>query len=337
MTVVVTGAAGFIGANIVKELNQRGCSDIVAVDDLSQPGKFANLADLRIADYFDKNDFLHRLAAGQLGRIEAVFHEGACSDTMEHDGQFMMANNYRWSKHLLDICLRDRIRLLYASSAAVYGASTEFAVDPANEHPLNVYGYSKLLFDNVVRRHLDADSPVQIAGFRYFNVYGPREACKGRMASVAWHHMQQLRDEAHVRLFGAYGGYAAGEQLRDFVSVRDIVRAKLWFFDNSHAAGIFNLGTGRAEPFNAVASAVINAERAASGQAPLTLAEQVAQGLIRYVDFPDALKGRYQCFTQADLSGLRAVGYDASFATVEEGVSAYARDASDAPVAEQTA
>lgn len=334
MTVIVTGAAGFIGANIVKGLNQRGCADIIAVDDLRQPGKFANLADRHIADYFDKGDFLHRLAAGQLGRVEAVFHEGACSDTMEHDGQFMMANNYRWSKDLLDICLRDGIRLLYASSAAVYGGSTEFAVDPANEHPLNVYGYSKLLFDNVARRHLAEGAPVQIAGFRYFNVYGPHEQHKGRMASVAWHHMQQLRNEGHVRLFGAYGGYAAGEQRRDFIAVSDIVRAKLWFLDNPQASGIFNLGTGRAEPFNAVASAVINAERAASGQAPLTLAEQVAQGLIRYVDFPDALKGRYQCFTQADLSGLRAVGYDAPFATVEEGVSAYARDANAAPVAQ---
>lgn len=337
MTVIVTGAAGFIGANIVKGLNQRGCTDIIAVDDLRQPGKFANLADLQIADYFDKGDFLRRLAAGQLGRVEAVFHEGACSDTMEHDGQFMMANNYRWSKDLLDTCLRDGIRLLYASSAAVYGGSSDFTVDPANERPLNVYGYSKLLFDNVVRRHLANGAPVQIAGFRYFNVYGPREQNKGRMASVAWHHMQQLQRDGHVRLFGAYGGYAAGEQRRDFISVRDIVRAKLWFFDNPQASGIFNLGTGRAEPFNALASAVINADRAASGRAALTLAEQVAHGLIRYVDFPEALKGRYQCFTQADLSGLRAAGYDAPFATVEEGVGAYAREASAAPVTEQSA
>lgn len=337
MTVVVTGAAGFIGANIIKGLNQRGCNDIVAVDDLRQPDKFANLADLQIADYFDKGDFLHRLAAGQLGRIEAVFHEGACSDTMEHDGQFMMANNYRWSKDLLDICLRDGIRLLYASSAAVYGGSAHFAVDPANERPLNVYGYSKLLFDNVVRRHLAAGAPVQIAGFRYFNVYGPREGSKGRMASVAWHHMQQLRQDGHVRLFGAYGGYAAGEQRRDFISVHDIVRAKLWFYDNPLASGIFNLGTGQAEPFNAVASAVINADRAGRRQAPLSLAEQVAQGLIRYVDFPEALKGKYQCFTQADLSGLRAAGYDGPFATVEEGVGAYAREWHAAPAVEQTA
>lgn len=322
MKFVVTGAAGFIGSNIVKGLNALGHDDVVAVDNLTKPGKFANLVDLRVSDYFDKSDFLHRLASGELGEVEAVFHEGACSDTMEHDGRYMMDNNYRWSKDLLDICLRRGTRLLYASSAAVYGASTNFAVNPANEAPLNVYGYSKLLFDNVVRQQLSG-SGIQVAGFRYFNVYGPRETHKDRMASVAFHHMNQLRAEGHVRLFGEYDGYAPGQQSRDFVSVDDIVAVKLWFLQHPEVSGIFNLGTGRAEPFNAVATAVVDAERASRQEPSLPLAAQIEAGLIRYIDFPDSLKGKYQSFTEADISGLREVGYDRQFATVAEGVRRY--------------
>jgi ADP-L-glycero-D-manno-heptose 6-epimerase len=322
MRFVVTGAAGFIGSNVIKGLNALGYDDVVAVDNLAGPGKFANLVDVRISDYFDKTDFLPRLARGELGDIEAVFHEGACSDTMEHDGRYMMDNNYRWSKDLLDICARHGTRLLYASSAAVYGSSTRFTVDPANEAPLNVYGYSKLLFDNVVRQRR-SDVGVQVAGFRYFNVYGPGEAHKGRMASVAFHHMNQLRTEGHVRLFGEHDGYAAGEQSRDFVSVDDVVAVKLWFLQHPEVSGIFNLGTGRAEPFNAVAAAVIDAERASRQESPLPLAAQVEAGLIRYTDFPESLKGKYQSFTQADISGLRDAGYNQPFATVSQGVRRY--------------
>lgn len=322
MRFVVTGAAGFIGSNIIKGLNALGYDDIVAVDNLTRPGKFANLVGLRISDYFDKTDFLPRLRRGELGNVEAVFHEGACSDTMEHDGRYMMDNNYRWSKDLLDICVHHDTRLLYASSAAVYGSSSSFAVDPANEAPLNVYGYSKLLFDNVVRRRLP-DIGVQVAGFRYFNVYGPHEAHKGGMASVAFHHMNQLQAEGHVLLFGEYDGYAPGQQRRDFVSVDDIVAVKLWFLRHPDVSGIFNLGTGRAEPFNAIATAVVDAERASRQEPPLSLAAQVDAGLIRYIDFPDNLKGKYQSFTQADMSELYEVGYDRPFATVSEGVHRY--------------
>lgn len=322
MRFVVTGAAGFIGSNIIRGLNALGHHDIVAVDNLTKPGKFANLVDLKIADYFDKRDFLPRLAKGAFGKVEAAFHEGACSDTMEHDGHYMMENNYRWSLDLLNICAAQGTRLLYASSAAVYGESSNFSVDSRNERPLNVYGYSKLLFDNVVRQRM-RDLSIQVAGFRYFNVYGPREAHKDRMASVAFHHMNQFRAEGHVRLFGEYDGYAAGEQRRDFVSVDDVVAVKLWFLDHPEVSGIFNLGTGRAEPFNAIAEAVINAERAAARLPKLTLSAQVETGLLRYIDFPESLKGKYQSFTQADISDLRNAGYDRPFASVSQGVQRY--------------
>jgi len=289
MRFIVTGGAGFIGSNIVRALNARKFDDIIVVDDLEQHGKFANLVGLSISDYFSKEDFLSQFGAGYFGPVGAVFHQGACSDTMEHDGRYVMANNFRYSKDLLDLCLATGTRMLYASSAAVYGSSSEFRPDPANEAPLNVYGYSKLLFDNVVRRRLKVENGhPQVAGFRYFNVYGPGEGHKGRMASVAWHHMQQLREEGQVRLFGDYDNFAAGQQLRDFVYVEDVARVNLWFLDNPHLSGIFNLGTGRAEPFNSVAHGVINGWRERGGEPPLTLEQQVAAGLLRYVDFPDA-------------------------------------------------
>jgi ADP-L-glycero-D-manno-heptose 6-epimerase len=322
MRVVVTGAAGMIGANLVRGLNAIGIDDVIAVDDLTDGAKFANLAGASISDYFDRRDFYGRFARGDLGTIDCVFHEGACSDTMEHDGRLMLDLNYRDSKTLLDACQAQRVRLLYASSAATYGGSSTFREEPAFEHPLNVYGYSKLLFDNVVRRMLPV-ATAQVAGFRYFNVYGPHEQHKGRMASVAFHHVQQLRAEGRVKLFGAYGGYAAGEQARDFVFVGDVVAVNLWFFAHPEASGIFNLGSGRAQPFNDVAVAVVNAARAARGEAALPLADLVASGAIQYVDFPAALVGKYQCFTEADLGRLRATGCDHAFVDVAAGVDRY--------------
>ena len=323
MRVVVTGAAGFIGSNLVHGLNRIGIDDVIAVDDLSDGAKFRNLLGARISDYFDKSDFYARFARAEFGRVDAVFHEGACSDTMVHDGRFMLEQNYRCSKDLLDACQAQGTRLLYASSAATYGASTSFREEPAFELPLNVYGWSKLLFDNVVRRMLPA-ATAQVAGFRYFNVYGPREQHKGRMASVAFHHQQQLRETGKVRLFGDYGGYRAGQQSRDFVAVDDIVAVNLWFLEHPEASGIFNLGSGRAQPFNDVALAVVNAARARAGEPALALAELVRLGLIEYIDFPVALVGKYQCFTQADLARLRAAGCDHAFADVATGVRAYA-------------
>lgn len=323
MKVVVTGAAGFIGSNIVLGLNRAGIDDIIAVDDLTAAQKFMNLRDLAIADYFDHSQFYQLFDRGAFGKIDAVFHEGACSDTMEHDGKYMLDINYRCSKDLLDACQRQGTRLLYASSAAVYGNSSEFREEPALERPLNVYGYSKLLFDQVVRRRLPTSSQ-QVAGFRYFNVYGPRERHKGRMASVAMHNYDQFEKEGTVRLFGAYGGYEAGCQQRDFVFVEDVVAVNLWFLEHPQISGIFNLGSGRAQPFNDVARTVVNAQRRRAGKEPGTLDELVSNGEITYIPFPDALHGKYQCFTQADLSALRRTGCDVQFASVEEGVQKYA-------------
>ena len=324
--VVVTGGAGFIGANIVKGLNARGIDDIIVVDDLSQGDKFRNIVDLKIADYVDLDDFYPNFEEGYYGKVEAVFHEGACSDTMEQDGKYMMDNNYTLSCELFQACQRYGSRLLYASSAATYGGSETFKEEPAFEGPLNVYGYSKLLFDQRMRRELGVNfekAKLQVAGFRYFNVYGPREQHKGRMASVAYHQFNQFKAEGKVKLFGEYGGYARGEQKRDFVFVDDVVAVNLWFFDNPGKSGVFNLGSGRAQPFNDVAVAVVNTLRGLEGKPALPLAEIAAQGLIEYVPFPDALRGKYQCYTQADLTRLRAIGCQHAFADVQTGTSKY--------------
>lgn len=321
-TVVVTGAAGFIGSNLVKGLNARGIDRIIAVDDLSQGDKFKNLADLQLFDYQDATDFYAKFEAGYFGKVEAVFHEGACSDTMEQNGRYMMDNNYRVSCQLAHACQAQGTRLLYASSAATYGGSTVFSESPEHEKPLNVYGYSKLLFDQRMRQLHGTrfeNSPHQLVGFRYFNVYGPREQHKGRMASVAYHQFHQFQAENQVKLFGEYGGYAAGGQERDFVYIDDVVAINLWFFDHPHLKGLFNLGTGRAQAFNDVALTVVHA-LADSG---LTLNQAVEQNRIVYTSFPDALRGKYQCYTQADLSWLRRVGCEHTFADVASGVGRY--------------
>jgi ADP-L-glycero-D-manno-heptose 6-epimerase len=320
--VVVTGAAGMIGSNIVHGLNAQGIDDVIAVDDLTDGPKYRNLLGAKLSDYFDKSEFYKRFANGDFGKIDAVLHQGACSDTMEHDGRFMLDTNYRCSKDLLDACQAQGTRLLYASSAATYGGSDAFREEPAFERPLNVYGYSKLLFDNVVRRMLHANRS-QVVGFRYFNVYGPREQHKGRMASVAFHHFNQFRETGKVKLFGEYGGYAPGAQNRDFVFVDDVVAVNLWFLQHPGQSGIFNLGTGRAQPFNDVAEATVNASRALKGEPPLPLGELVAKGLIEYIEFPQALVGKYQSHTQADLSRLRATGCDHAFTDVAGGVKRY--------------
>jgi ADP-L-glycero-D-manno-heptose 6-epimerase len=324
LRVVVTGAAGMIGSNLVHGLNAIGIDDVIAVDDLTEGAKFRNLLGARVCDYFDRNEFYDRFALGELGHIDAVFHQGACSDTMEHNGRYMLENNYRCSKDLLDICLGRGTRLLYASSAATYGDGSGFRETAEHERPLNVYGYSKLLFDNIVRRTLPT-ARFQVVGFRYFNVYGPREQHKGRMASVAFHHFAQLRDTGKVKLFGEYGGYAPGQQTRDFVFVDDVVAVNLWFLRHPERSGIFNVGTGNAQPFNDVAHATINASRAARGEAPLSLEQQVSQGLIEYTSFPPTLVGKYQCHTQAELALLRAAGCDVQFADVATGVQRYAQ------------
>ena len=328
MKIVVTGAAGFIGSNLVKGLNARGIDDIIAVDDMTDGNKFRNLADLRIADYVDADDFYELFAEGAFGEVEAVFHEGACSDTMEADGKYMMDNNYTLSCELHQACQAQGTRLLYASSAATYGGSETFSESPEFEKPLNVYGYSKLLFDQRLRRELGAcfeNAASQVAGFRYFNVYGPREQHKGRMASVAFHQFNQFGAEGKVKLFGEYGGYGPGRQMRDFVFIDDVVAVNLWFLDHPDKSGLFNLGTGRAQPFNDVAMAVVNTLRQEDKVAPLSLDEAARGGLIDYIAFPEALVGKYQSYTQADLSTLRAAGCQHAFADVQTGVTSYMR------------
>ena len=324
MTIIVTGAAGFIGSNIVKALNRRGETDIIAVDNLTNGHKFRNLADCDIAHYLDKHEFIRQVREHLVPHdIRAVFHQGACSNTMEHNGQYMMENNYQYSLDLLDWCQDERIPFLYASSAAVYGKGTAFREERALEKPLNVYGYSKFLFDQVVRRRIAQGLTAQVVGFRYFNVYGMREQHKGRMASVAYHHFNQYRSQGYVNLFGAYENYGNGEHSRDFISVEDVAKVNLYFFDNFEKSGIFNLGTGRSQPFNDLAAATVNACRAAEGKPKLSLAHLVEQQLIRYIPFPEDLVGKYQSFTQADTEKLRAAGYADDFYTVEQGVARY--------------
>lgn len=323
MYTVVTGAAGFIGANLVKALNQRGEREIIAVDNLKRGDKFRNLVDCEISDYHDKEDFLDLLLDGAFdGQLNAIFHLGACSDTMEIDGRYMIENNYRYSVTLLDHCQNEEIALIYASSASVYGSGSRFKENREFESPLNIYGYSKFLFDQYVRGILPQRS-AQIAGFRYFNVYGPREQHKGRMASVAFHFYNQFVKGGKVKLFEGCDGYADGMQQRDFISVEDAIKVNLWFYDHPEQSGIFNVGTGKSQTFNDVAVATINHCRAKNNHPALSLDELQNNGMIEYISFPEALRGKYQSFTEADSTALREAGYRSPFLTVEEGVGRY--------------
>ena len=306
---VVTGGAGFIGSNLVRTLLDRGHDNVIIVDDLRNGHKFVNIADLPIADYIDKDEFLQKLDSDKAFAtgIHAVLHQGACSETTEWDGRYMMQNNYAYSQRLLHHCLKQGTPFVYASSAAVYGASLAFAEHPDNERPLNVYGYSKLQFDRYVRR-IAATPDTQVVGLRYFNVYGPREQHKGSMASVAWHFDKQVREDGEARLFAGSGGYDDGEQVRDFVYVDDVCAVNLWFLDHPEVSGVYNAGTGRAQSFNDVAKAVIAWH---------------GSGKIRYIPFPAHLEGAYQSYTQADLTSLRNTGCDVDFRPVEDGVKNY--------------
>ncbi len=307
--IIVTGGAGFIGSNIVKALNERGQKDILVVDNLTNGVKFRNLVDCQIADYMDKEAFIASIQLGDFDNqpIEAIFHNGACSSTTEWDGRYMMDNNYDYSKTLLHFCTEREIPYIYASSAAVYGGGTTFKESLEHEAPLNVYGYSKFQFDQYVRAR-ESEFSNQVVGLRYFNVYGPREDHKGGMASVAFHLNNQMNENGNVKLFEGCDGYGNGEQLRDFIYVGDVAEVNLWFLDNPQASGIFNLGTGRSQPFNDVAKAVLDYHQ---------------KGELEYIPFPEKLKGCYQSFTEANLEKLRAAGCQHAFKTVAEGTQLY--------------
>jgi len=307
--IVVTGGAGFIGSNLIRALNQRGERNILLVDHLVNGRKMHNISDLDIADYMDKAEFIEKIESPTfLNGVRAVFHQGACSATTEWDGQFVMMNNYAYSKRLLHWCVSKDVAFMYASSASVYGSGEHgFRVDRSCEHPINMYAYSKFQFDQYVRPLLTkTKSP--IVGFRYFNVYGPREQHKGSMSSTAFHFNQQVIEQKKAKLFEGCDGMANGEQKRDFVHVDDVVEVNLWFLDHPEQRGIYNVGTGCAETFNAVAQAVIDWHK---------------EGQIEYIPFPEHLKGAYQSYTQADISGLRSAGYAKDFLTVKQGVARY--------------
>ena len=307
--ILVTGGAGFIGSQLIKGLNAKGHDDIVVVDNLERGEKFNNLTRCRIWDYWDKDDFIAELRCNRKLSVspEIVFHCGACTVTTLWDGRYMMRNNYQYSKELLEYCLEHGVRMIYASSAAVYGHSQAFSETQAALIPLNVYGYSKLLFDDYVRRRLPA-FPTQVVGLRFFNVYGPGEGHKGPMASLVYHLDRQLRRHGAVRIFSGSHGYGDGEQRRDFVYIDDVVAVCLWFLDHSEHSGIFNLGTGHSRSFNDLARAVIAWH---------------GKGTIEYIPFPKELIDHYQAFTEADLGALRALGYDRPFLALEEGVRKY--------------
>ena len=308
--IIVTGGAGFIGSNVVHELNSQGEDAILVVDNLSDAAnphkKFLNLAGARFVDYMDKAEFRRALAAGTFAKsgIRAILHQGACSNTLEDDGRYMMDNNFTYSKEVLHFALHHSIPFVYASTAATYGLSTQFKEVPANERPLNIYGFSKLSFDNYVRHH-QASFASTVVGLRYFNVYGPRETHKGRMASVIHHFTKQLKDTGMIRMFEGSGGYGNGEQRRDFVFVRDLAKMNMFFAFGDVREAIVNAGTGKSRSFNDVAKALMQVH---------------GPGKIEYIPFPADLNARYQHFTEADITGLRAAGYTAEFTELEAGI-----------------
>ena len=301
--IIVTGGAGFVGSNIVGALNASGVSDILVVD--RKGDSFRNLGDLRFSDFMEPAEFARAIERKSLpDKIEAIFHQGACADTTCTDGRYMIENNFTFSKSILNFALTLGVPLVYASSAAVYGGSSAFAPTRENERPLNLYALSKLAFDDHVRI-VAARSGSTVVGLRYFNVYGPRESHKGKMASMVYQLYRQLKSSGRARLFKGSDGYADGEQRRDFVFVGDVVRVNLALAGGSVRRGIFNVGTGDSRSFNDVARTIIARHGA---------------GAIEYVPFPESLAGKYQSFTQAEISGLRRAGYAEEFSILENGI-----------------
>lgn len=309
---IVTGGAGFIGCNLIAELNRRGEQAILVVDSLGTGGKWRNLVGLKYEDFMDKALFREGMwREGLLDNVQAVFHLGACSVTTESDADYLVDNNYAYSRELCTWCLERGARFIYASSAATYGDgslgySDNDDVTPSL-HPLNMYGYSKQMFDLWA---LANGLFSEIAGLKYFNVYGPREDHKGEMRSVVNKAHSQILDSGEVTLFKSYHpDYRDGEQKRDFVCVTDAVDVILWFLDNPSISGLFNCGTGIARTWNDLASA--------------TFAAMDREPKIRYIEMPGALIEKYQYFTEADMTKLRAAGYATPPTNLEDGARFY--------------
>ena len=312
--IVVTGAAGFIGCNIVKALNARGRDDIIVVDALGHDDRWRNLAELRFADFLHKDEFRRRVLEDRPMGLDAVIHMGACSSTTETDADYLADNNTRYTRDLCEWCLRHNVRFVYASSAATYGDGSLGYADDADLtprlRPLNMYGYSKQMFDLWALRNGLFD---RIVGLKYFNVYGPHEDHKGDMRSVVHKAFHQILETGGVNLFKSYRPeYADGEQVRDFIYVRDAVDATLHFLDRRDVSGLFNCGTGKARSWLDLARAVF----AAMGREPK----------IGFIDMPESLRPKYQYHTQSDATRLRGAGFTAAFTELEDGVRDYVQN-----------
>lgn len=318
MSVVVTGGAGFIGSCVVRALNDKGIDDIVIVDNILKTEKWMNLRNKRYITYVNRDDFLLKLQGRSFGEIEAIIHLGACSSTTELDFDYLWKNNVEYTKALWNYCADNDAQFIYASSASTYGGGERGFDDrmPIDDLlPLNGYGYSKQAFDKWAQRQIAVSAPVpkQHVGLKFFNVYGPNEYNKGSMASMVYHGYKQVADCGEIRLFKSYNpAYADGDQMRDFVYVKDVVSVILWFYDNPQASGLYNVGSGHAQSFKELAEATFHA----LGIEPN----------IRYIDMPELLRAKYQYHTEAELTKLRSIGYMAAFSSVEEGVRDYVQN-----------
>ena len=313
---IVTGGAGFIGSALVWELNRRGVDDIVVVDHLGETEKWKNLVSLRFSDYFNKSDFIEKLEAGYFGNsISAIFHLGACSSTTERNADYLIENNYRYTARIATWQDEHRAcRLIYASSAATYGDGERGYRDKEDElhllHPLNMYAYSKHMFDLLALRKGWLQ---HIVGLKYFNVFGPNEYHKGDMRSVINKAYPMVRDKGKIRLFKSYHDeYKDGEQLRDFIYAKDAVEITLFFLDNPEINGIFNIGTGTARSWNDVASSLFHA------------ADRHLN--IEYIPMPDNLKKKYQYYTCADIKKLRSAGCLHTCMSLDAAIKEYVQD-----------
>lgn len=298
---LVTGGAGFIGSNLVRELNADGIHDIVVVDDLRNPRKAANLDGCRFEDRIDKVAFRDLLRSRRLPPLDAIWHLGACTDTVCGDTAYLNDNNTSFSIELLEIALQHRVPFVYASSSAVYGSRSD-RPDPADT--LNPYAVSKLSFDDHVGT-IVRDAANTVVGFRYFNTYGPGERHKGRMASMIYQIFRQLMADGVARLYEGIGGFDAGEQRRDFVHVSDVVRLNLAAVDGAVRHGVVDVGTGRSRSFNEVVAA---------------FAGHLGFGRATYVPIDPAMRSRYQSYSQADLTGLRVLNLPTPWVSLEDGI-----------------